>query len=93
MVLFAGSFAGFQYDISAKSGTAEDYTHTGNVDHPNHLFISYGPSKDPQVVVAVLEERLKGANDAPSIAKKHLVFILKNMAIIIKKELVIYEFI
>lgn len=66
----AGSFAGFQYDVSCKSGTAEDYTHTGNVDHPNHLFISYGPSKDPQVVVAVLEERLKGANDAPSIAKK-----------------------
>ena len=33
-------------------------------------FIGYGPSKDPQVVVAVLEERLKGGNDAPSIAKK-----------------------
>ena len=66
----AGSFSGFPYDISGKSGTAEDYTHTGNIDHPNHLFIAYGPSKDPQVVVAVLEERLKGSNDAPTIAKK-----------------------
>lgn len=66
----AGSFSGFPYDISGKSGTAEDYTHTGNIDHPNHLFIAYGPSKNPQVVVAVLEERLKGSNDAPTIAKK-----------------------
>ena len=34
------------------------------------MFIAYGPSKNPQVVVAVLEERLKGSNDAPTIAKK-----------------------
>lgn len=65
-----GSFAGFKYKVSGKTGTAEDYTNTGNVDYPNHLFIGYGPSDNPTICVSVLEERLQGGNNAPAIAKK-----------------------
>lgn len=43
--------------LSGKTGTAEDYTGTGNVDHPNHMFVGYSPTDDPQIAIACMSER------------------------------------
>jgi cell division protein FtsI/penicillin-binding protein 2 len=43
--------------LAGKTGTAEDYTGTGNVDKPNHMFVGYSPTDNPQIAIACMSER------------------------------------
>jgi penicillin-binding protein 3 len=65
----SGQFKGFPYQVAAKTGTAEDYTHSGNTDYPNHLLIGYSSVDNPQIVCTVMVERQKNNNSAPSVWK------------------------
>lgn len=55
--------------LAGKTGTAEDYTYTGNVDHPNHMFVGYSPAEDPQIAIACMSERQKNGNSCKPITK------------------------
>lgn len=49
------------YRPAGKTGTAEDYTNSGNTDYPNHMFIGYAPYEQPQITVACVAERQKSS--------------------------------
>ena len=55
--------------LAGKTGTAEDYTGTGNVDHPNHMFVGYSPINDPQIAIACMSERQIGGNACQGLTK------------------------
>lgn len=55
--------------LAGKTGTAEDYTYTGKVDHPNHMFVGYSPADDPQIAIACMSERQKNGNDCKPVTK------------------------
>lgn len=63
---------GYKPDVASlagKTGTAEDYTYTGKVDHPNHMFVGYSPAEDPQIAIACMSERQKLGNDCKPVTK------------------------
>ncbi|MBO6047742.1 MAG: penicillin-binding protein 2 [Erysipelotrichaceae bacterium] len=75
----ASAFSGFEYDVAGKTGTAEDYTGTGNTDHPNHIFIGFGPyGSKPKVCVAVLAERQLNNASHMRIAKSAFSYYFKK---------------
>lgn len=55
--------------LAGKTGTAEDYTGTGTVDHPNHMFVGYSPIDDPQVAIACMSERQINGNSCKPVTK------------------------
>ena len=55
--------------LAGKTGTAEDYTGTGNIDHPNHMFVGYSPVDDPQIAIACMSEREKYSNSCKPVTK------------------------
>lgn len=55
--------------LAGKTGTAEDYTYTGTVDHPNHMFVGYSPAEDPQIAIACMSERQKNGNSCKPVTK------------------------
>lgn len=67
-----GTGSGFKpsnSSLAGKTGTAEDYTYTGTVDYPNHMFVGYSPVNDPQVAVACMSERQRGQNSCTPLTK------------------------
>lgn len=55
--------------LAGKTGTAEDYTYTGTVDHPNHMFVGYSPAEDSQIAIACMSERQKNGNSCKPVTK------------------------
>lgn len=45
------------YNPAGKTGTAQDFSYTGNTDIPNHLFVGYAPYDKPEITVACMTER------------------------------------
>lgn len=65
----SSQLGGFQYKVWAKTGTAEDYTHSGTTDYPNHMVIGYSGKTKPEIVCTVINERQKSNNSAPGVFK------------------------
>ena len=55
--------------LAGKTGTAEDYTGTGDTDYPNHLFVGYSPYDDPEIAIACVDERQKNGNSCKTLTK------------------------
>lgn len=65
----SSQMSGFKYNVWAKTGTAEDYTHSGQTDYPNHMVIGYAGKTKPEIVCTVIVERQKSNNSAPGVFK------------------------
>lgn len=74
----ASTFSGFKWAVAGKTGTAEDYTHTGNTDYPNHIFVGFAPYKKPKICVVTLAERQKSNNSAYKLARYALQLYLEK---------------
>ncbi|MDQ3986312.1 MAG: penicillin-binding protein 2 [Actinomycetota bacterium] len=69
------AFVGFPYEVSGKTGTAQ----VGESEASHAWFISYGPSYDPQYVVAVYVEKAgHGGESAAPIAREIYEGIFSN---------------
>ena len=64
-----GSNVNGYYEPAGKTGTAENYQHSGTTDYPNHAFIGYAPYDDPQMTVACLAERQQVNESCKALSK------------------------
>ncbi len=57
------------FEPAGKTGTAENYENSGDVDYPNHSFIGYAPYDDPQMAVACMAERQQRNESCKALSK------------------------
>ena len=64
-----GKSANNAYKPAGKTGTAEVYENSGDVDYPNHTFVGFAPYDDPQITVACISERQSHNESCKPLAK------------------------